>query len=102
MTNLHNSSLQRKNIDLSQKLNHMLKLEEIKWAPKSRQNWIQLGDKNNRFFFQTMTLNKRRKNKIWKIKDSDGLWSNNQEDVARIFINNFSKRFKFDNPSMIP
>ena len=63
MTDPHNISLQKKNVDLSQKLNQVLKFEEIKWAQKSRQAWTQLGDKNNRYF-QTIALNRRRKNKI--------------------------------------
>ena len=63
MTEPHNVSLQKKNVDLSQKLNQVLKLEEIKWAQKSRQAWTQLGDKNN-CYFQMVVLNRRRKNKI--------------------------------------
>ena len=43
----HNVTLQNKNLNLSQKLDQMLKLEEIKWVQKSRQNWTQLGDINN-------------------------------------------------------
>ena len=57
------------NVYLTQKLNQVLKLKEIKWAHKSRQSWTQLGDKYNRYF-QTLALNRRRKNKIWKIRDA--------------------------------
>ena len=63
MTDPHNISLQKKNVDLSQNLNQVLKLEEIKWAQKSRQAWTQLVDKNNRYF-RTIALNRRKKNKI--------------------------------------
>ena len=56
MTDPHNIVLQEKNVSLSQRLNQMMKLEEIKWAQKSRQAWTQLGDKNNRYF-QTVALN---------------------------------------------
>ena len=73
MEDPHNVTLQKKNLDLSQKLDQVLNLEEIKWVKKSRQNWTQLGERNNRYF-QTITLNRRRKNRIWKIRDSDGLW----------------------------
>ena len=50
MADPYNVDLQRKDIELSQKLNQNLKLEEIKWAKKSRQNWTQLEDKNSRYF----------------------------------------------------
>ena len=101
MVDPHNVNLQKKNLDLSQKLDQVLKLEEIKWVQKSRQNWTQLGDRNNRYF-QTITLNRRRKNRIWKIRDSDGLWFDKQNEIARVFINDFSKRFKSERPRMIP
>ena len=58
-----NISLQKKNVNLSRKLGHLVKLEEIKWAQKSREAWTQLGDENNRYF-QTLALNIRRKNRI--------------------------------------
>ena len=50
MANPHNAYLQKKNVDLSQKLSQLQKLDEIKWAQKSRQAWTQLRDKNNRYF----------------------------------------------------
>ena len=100
MVEPHNVPLQKQNLDLSQNLNKVLELEEIKWVPQSIHNWTQLGDINNRYF-QTMTLNRRRKNKIWKIRDYDGLWFDKQNDLAREFINNFSKRFKSEKPKMI-
>ena len=43
-----------------------------------------------------------RKNKIWKIRDSDGLWFEKQNEIARVFINDFSKRFKSVRPRMNP
>ena len=60
-TDPHNVSFQKKNVNLSQKFIQVLKLEEIKWAQKSRQAWTQLVDKNNRYF-QMVALNRRRKN----------------------------------------
>ena len=41
-----------------------------------------------------MALNKRRKNKIWKFRDYERIWFDNQEDIARMFINDFSKILK--------
>ena len=70
----------------------MLKLEKIKWAKKLRQTWTHLGYKNNGYF-QTLSLNRRRKNKIWKIKDLEGIWFDDQNEIFKVFINDSTKRF---------
>ena len=77
----------------------MMKLEEIKWAQKSRQAQTQLGNKNN-CYFQMLALNKRNKNKIWKIRDFEGIWFENQNKISKVFINDFSKRFTLENPKI--
>ena len=97
MADPRNVILQRNNVYLSQKLNQVLKLEDIKWSQKARQTWTQLGDKNNSYF-QTLTLNRRSKNKIWKIRDSEGIWYDDQMEISKVFINDFSKRFTYENP----
>ena len=66
MTDPHNVFLQTKIFFfffLSQKLNQVMKLEEIKWVQKARQAWTQFGDRNNRYF-QSLALNRRRKCRI--------------------------------------
>ena len=97
MVDPRNIILQRNNVYLSQKLNQVLKLEEIKWSQKARQTWTQLGDKNNSYF-QTLALNRRRKHKIWKIRDSKGIWYDDQMEISKVFTNDFSKRFTYENP----
>ena len=97
MADPRNVILQRNNVYLSQKLNQVLKLEEIKWSQKARQTWTQLGDKNNRYF-QTLALDRRRKHKIWKKRDSEGIWYDDQMEISKVFINDFSKRFTYENP----
>ena len=75
----------------------MLKLEEIKWAQKSRQTWTQLGDTNNHYF-QTLTLNKRTKNRILKIRDFERIWFDDQTIISKVFINDSAIRFTIENP----
>ena len=70
----------------------MLKLEKIKWAQKLRQTWTHLGYKNNGYF-QTLSLSRRRKNKIRKIKDLKGIWFDNQNEISKVFNNDSTKRF---------
>lgn len=73
----------------------MLKLDKIKWGQKSRQTQIQLWDKNNPYF-QTIDLNRRRKNKIWKIRDSEGIWFDDQNGISKVFMNDFTKSFTLE------
>ena len=75
----------------------MLKLEEIKWAQKSRQTWTQLGDMNNHYF-QTLTLTIRTKNRILKIRDLEGIWFDDQNIISKVFINDSTIRFTIENP----
>ena len=49
-----------------------------------------------------MALNRRRKNKIWKIRAFKGIWFDKQEDILRVFANGFFKRFKYEMPGIYP
>lgn len=40
-----------------------------------------------------LTLNRRRRNQNWKIKDSERRWYDNQKEISKVFINDFSKIF---------
>lgn len=48
---------------VSEKLLEVLKQEEIKWAKKAQTNWLQIGDKNTKFF-QTFVNIRRKRNEI--------------------------------------
>ena len=74
----------------------MLKLEKINWAQKTRQAWTRLGDKNTRYF-QIVALSGRRKNNIWKIRDLEGIWFDDQNGISKVFINDFTKRLTSEN-----
>lgn len=63
MSNLEN--------ELLEELQKVLKLEEEFWKLKSRIQWIQDGDANTKIFHLT-TLQRRRKNRIFSIRDEAG------------------------------
>lgn len=58
-------------------------------------NWIQFGD-NNTKYFQTLA-NKRRSNRIWKIKDNKGLRLESHHLIAKEFVDEFTNRFRSSN-----
>ena len=42
-------------------------------------------------------LNRRRENKIWRIRDLEGIWFDDQNGISNVFINDFTKRFTSEN-----
>ncbi|KAJ1436344.1 Zinc finger, CCHC-type [Sesbania bispinosa] len=57
----------RKNIDM------LRKQEDIYWAQRSRLKWLNYGDKNSKFFHAS-TIQRRDRNKLYRLKDSEGNW----------------------------
>ncbi|XP_070672121.1 uncharacterized protein [Malus domestica] len=47
--------------------------EESYWLRRFRVAWLREGDENTKFFHQS-TLHRRRRNKVLKIQDVDGIW----------------------------
>ncbi|KAK2355198.1 hypothetical protein QL285_092628 [Trifolium repens] len=74
-------------------LDDLLLCEELWWSQRSRAMWLQHGDKNTAYFHQKANQ-RRRKNKIDHIFDSQG---NNQHDprmIEETMINHFKTLFQ--------
>ncbi|CAL1404640.1 unnamed protein product [Linum trigynum] len=70
-----------------EELEQTLWQEELLWMQKSRDNWINNGDSNTPFF-HTSTLARRRRNKILRLQNDDGVWVEDQDmlqNMARDF-----------------
>ncbi|KAM2372671.1 hypothetical protein ACFX1X_047369 [Malus domestica] len=61
-------------------INRLEAQEESYWATRSRIQWLQAGDSNTAFFHQS-TIQRRRRNKLARIRNEEGGW---QEDPARV------------------
>lgn len=68
----------------------LLKQEEEKWRLKIRATWLELGDKNTKFFHKFANA-RRERNFIWKIKDDQGNEAISQEDITRLAVSFFQK-----------
>lgn len=69
--------LSDENVARQQELAHEIEFlrehEEIRWAQRSRLNWLQHGDKNTSYFHNFANA-RRKKNMIHKLKDDSGAW----------------------------
>lgn len=76
----------------------VLELDELHrlhdyWHVHARENELKLGDKNTTYFHHKGSQQKRH-NMILKIKDADGVWSSNEEEVGTIISNYFTEIFQ--------
>lgn len=65
--NIHNIQ------DLKAVINTLLHQDELFWWQRSRSIWLQVGNKNTKYFHQRAS-HRRRKNHISRIQDSFGGW----------------------------
>ncbi|KAM2045167.1 hypothetical protein ACFX1T_009399 [Malus domestica] len=66
--------------------------EESYWLQRSRVAWLREGDANSKFFHQS-TLHRRRRNKVLKIQDDDGIWVEQPDRIRKIVENHFIRTF---------
>ena len=55
----------------------------------NRSPWLQGGDRNTKFF-HISTLLRRRRNKIERLKTSDGIWVNDKEAINNLAVEYFT------------
>ncbi|XP_010469706.1 PREDICTED: uncharacterized protein LOC104749719 [Camelina sativa] len=66
--------------------------EELYWQQKSRKFWLRVGDKNTSFFHAS-TKQRRTRNKIVGLFDSEDVWDESNEGMERIASDYFNKLF---------
>lgn len=80
---------------LKSKLHALWKNEEIYWKQRSRVRWLREGDRNSKFFHQT-TLDRRMRNKIVQIRDSEGAWLEEEVSIMEEVHAFYSRLFRLD------
>ena len=73
-------------------MDELLQKQEIYWAQRSRVSWLKHGDKNTKIFHSKATQ-RRRKNHIRDIKNAQGQWVEEIEDVATVASDYFNTLF---------
>lgn len=74
-------------------LNQAYRDEEVFWKMKSRNNWMQLGDRNTKFFYAT-TKQRIARNRIMAIEDESGYISRGDEEIGVAAVHYFTHLFK--------
>lgn len=64
-------------------------VREQMWHQRSRAKWLCDGDRNTRFY-HVKTLSRRRNNRITALRDSSGVWRD-EENIVRNMVNEFYK-----------
>ncbi|KAL6174610.1 hypothetical protein ACLB2K_051256 [Fragaria x ananassa] len=100
MANPNSTFLKQKDTQIRAELVEIWKQEEVYWAQKAKANWLNLGDRNTRFF-QAQANIRKKINHISKLQDSSGNWTTNEEDMATILVQDFKKRFHQDSPTNV-
>uniref|UniRef100_A0A2N9IMR2 Reverse transcriptase domain-containing protein n=1 Tax=Fagus sylvatica TaxID=28930 RepID=A0A2N9IMR2_FAGSY len=81
-------------------INELLKKEEKMWRQRSRSTWLKEGDRNTKYFHGRASQ-RRRRNTIKRVRDSAGIWQENEDQVARVFLDYFRTLFTTSNPRNI-
>ena len=82
---------------LKNELNKLCEQEEKMWQQRSRVQWLQSGDENNKFFHGVSTQRKRR-NFIKGLRDENGTWQDNEEVISGMLIEFYANLFTSSNP----
>ena len=83
----------RKERQLREEIEDLLDKEELKWAQKPRTNWILYDDRNTKYF-QTIVKQRRAKNRILQLKDGDGNFTDNLNEIENILLSHFKSNYE--------
>ncbi|KAL5699305.1 hypothetical protein ACHQM5_030229 [Ranunculus cassubicifolius] len=76
--------------ELEGKLEELLLCEEIFWQQKSRDKWIEAGEKNTKYFHAS-TVCRRKRNRIEWICDEFGDWFYTRKEIGAVLVDHFEK-----------
>ncbi|BFG37609.1 hypothetical protein CerSpe_238830 [Prunus speciosa] len=77
---------------ITHKINELWGREECYWRQRSRIKWLIEGDSNTSYFHQS-TIQRRRQNKIARIKDHEGRWVDNPKKIRHTIEAHFKELF---------
>ncbi|XP_062011862.1 uncharacterized protein LOC133728462 [Rosa rugosa] len=85
---------------LEAKLNDLLLHEHNYWKQCSQVMWLTEGDLNSRYFHQKAT-NRRRRNEIKGLYNSEGVWCTEESELEKIVLGYFGNLFTTNHPTNV-
>ncbi|MBA0739953.1 hypothetical protein Gogos_013178, partial [Gossypium gossypioides] len=85
-------SLAQKEMNIREELENVLSYEELLWKQISRCGWLKLEDRNTKFFHNRV-MYKRNINRITALRNINGDWLYDPEDIQEEAINYFQKLY---------
>ena len=73
---------------ISDRMDELRYREEMMWLQRSRIAWLKEGGRNTSYFHR-QAVRRARKNRIKKLKDSNGEWCENSKQMQRMASNFF-------------
>jgi hypothetical protein len=77
---------------LQDEINMLLHQDELHWRQRSRETWLEAGDRNTKYFHQR-AKQRRDKNTIKGILDSQGIWCEDENGMGDIAVQYFNEIF---------
>lgn len=67
------------------------------WGQRARIKWLNEGDKNTKFFHASV-IQRRRRNRIYRIQNNRGEWVEGKEETFAAILEHYEQVYKFDRP----
>lgn len=80
---------------LIKEFDKVLEQEELLWFQKSREKWVTQGDRNTSFF-HTSTIIRRRRNRIEMLKNDEGSWVSNPQELEKLATDYYKRLYSLD------
>lgn len=80
---------------LKEERSEVLLQEELFWWQKARMEWLKCGDKNSKFS-HTITLSRRRRNRIEALLNDDGFWIQDNKALKSMALQFYADLFASD------
>jgi hypothetical protein len=87
-------------VSTKQEINHLLLSEELHWRQRSRMVWLEVGDRNTKFFHHYANQRKRT-NGIQGLRDEANVWCDTEQQVEDIAVTYFQNIFTTSYPTRI-
>ncbi|CAL1355748.1 unnamed protein product [Linum trigynum] len=80
---------------LEKELEEVLEQEELLWFQRSREKWVQQGERNTGYFHQQAII-RRRRNKIDSLRNTNGEWVSDPQELAMLIFDFFASLYLQD------